>query len=50
VMLRCATVAGLSSTTLATRCSARARPGRSERILTRGLESAVLSVDTWETY
>ncbi|GAA0238951.1 hypothetical protein GCM10010492_42650 [Saccharothrix mutabilis subsp. mutabilis] len=49
VMLRWATVAGLSSTTFATRCSARARPGSSDRIRTRGLAS-VLSVDTWETY
>ncbi|GLY47900.1 hypothetical protein Lesp01_15560 [Lentzea sp. NBRC 102530] len=50
VMLRCATVAGFSSTTFATRCSARARPGNNDRILTRGLDSALLSVDTWETY
>src|SRR4051812_21417302 len=40
VMLRLATCAGSSSTTLATRCSARARPGSKDRIRTSGLESA----------
>jgi hypothetical protein len=41
VMLRCATAAGEFSTTWATRCSARARPGSSDLIRTSGLASSI---------
>src|SRR5690606_16283830 len=45
VMLRRATEEGSSSTTLATRCSARARPGSNERMRTRGLASDPAGLD-----